>query len=83
MSKVILGVQLLQRTKDCLKVQELLSKYGCNISTRLGMHELTDAKCSSAGLIILEFNDGAEKQAAELNAELDKLDGVVVKKMEF
>ncbi len=83
MPKVIMGVALEQRIENAAKVQELLTKYGCSIGTRLGLHSASTDSCSPRGLIILEFIDGAEKEADELERELLALGGVIVRRMEF
>jgi len=35
----ILGILIPDRVKDAVKIQEALTKYGCSIKTRLGLHE--------------------------------------------
>ena len=83
MSKVIMGVQLQERIEKAVKVQELLSKYGCHITTRVGLHSSPANTCSPRGLILLEFVDDADEAAAELEQELAEIDAVLVKKMVF
>lgn len=89
MEKVIMGIQLDQRTKDAVTVQELLTKSGCYIKTRLGLNQniistTTDEEsCGTKGLIIIEFFNGAEEEIEKLEQSLVKLDSVVVKKMVF
>jgi hypothetical protein len=79
---VIYGVHLSMRTQQVPPVQKLLSEYGCNIKTRLGLHHVDEKGCSSRGLILLEmFGDLAV--CAELKAKLAALDGVEVKEMIF
>ena len=39
--------------------------------------------CSSKGLIILEFVSGSDNEVSELEAELNKLKNVLVRRMEF
>lgn len=80
--RVILGIEIGNREEDAVKVQSLLTEYGCSIKTRLGMHEAGNL-CSSMGLIILEFALGREEQAMALEAALQKLEAVKVRKMEF
>lgn len=80
--RVILGIEIGNREEDAVKVQSLLTEYGCSIKTRLGMHEAGNL-CSSMGLIILEFAFGSEEKAFALESELQKLDAVKVRKMEF
>ena len=37
--RVIMGIQVGDREQEAVKVQELLTKQGCIIKTRLGLHE--------------------------------------------
>jgi hypothetical protein len=66
-----------------LDVQSLLTKYGCSIKTRLGMHPVSREVCSQNGLILIEFMDDADDEAAKLEEELSKMSSVVVRKMVF
>ena len=79
---VILGIHIHNRMKKAPAVQALLGEYGCNIRTRLGLHETGDTLCSSAGVILLELVGAADK-IAELESKLAGLAGVEVKKMVF
>ena len=79
----IMGIQVGNREHEALKVQELLTKYGCNIKTRLGLHESSDAQCSTSGLIILEFLPNKDAEIIQLQKDLAALDTVVVKQMIF
>ncbi|MDP4094151.1 MAG: hypothetical protein Q8920_14540, partial [Bacillota bacterium] len=58
-------------------VQEILTKYGCAIKMRLGLHE-TDGVCSDEGLILLHMGDDGEV-VNELEAELNSVKGVTAK----
>lgn len=80
--RIIFGVQVTNRVKNALEVQEILTEYGCNIKTRLGLHELTDAVCSTVGLLILEMY-GDNKKIKEMEERLKAVHGVVIKKMVF
>lgn len=82
MKRIILGIQIGDREAEAVKVQELLTKHGCIIKTRLGLHEAGNL-CSSKGLIILEFIQGKDDEVAALKSELEKLDEVAVGMMEF
>ncbi|HOX37685.1 MAG TPA: hypothetical protein PL033_06825 [Candidatus Brocadiia bacterium] len=80
--KVILGVQIVNRVTNVPEVQSALTKYGCNIKTRLGLHEVDEKNCSTGGLLILEtFGDA--KEIAAFEKTLKKIKGVKVKKMTF
>ncbi len=80
--RIILGVEIGNREEDALEVQKLLTKYGCSIKTRLGLHE-TGNLCSSKGIVILEFALDHGQKALELEAELQKIESIKVRKMEF
>ena len=60
----------------------MLSEYGCNIKTRVGLHRVDETVCSTRGLILLEmFGDPAV--CRELKAKLAKLQGIEVQEMVF
>lgn len=48
------------RLHDAPKLQEILTKHGCLIKTRIGIHEAGD-KCSNQGLIILHMQSSQEE----------------------
>jgi hypothetical protein len=76
----ILGI-LVERNRDIvLSVQRLLTAYGCNIRTRLGVNEKFFGE--SAGLIILELK-GDEEQRLLLEKDLKALKQVHVRTMVF
>lgn len=83
MSKIIMGVNLKKRMEEAPRFQELLSKYGCSINTRIGLHAASSDTCSPSGLILLEFVDDADEAAESLEKELADFDGVVIRKMVF
>lgn len=78
----ILGIVLSNRQEESLKVQDLLTKYGCSIKTRLGLHEVTADQCSRSGLILLELI-GDLTECDNLENSLKKIEGVEVKRMDF
>lgn len=82
--RIILGIQVADREHEALKVQELLTKYGCIIKTRLGLHETgAEGFCSSKGLILLEFLPDKEEEIKAFEDELAVLESSKVRKMEF
>lgn len=83
MSKTILGFVLHDRIQTASKVQELLTKYGCEINTRLGLHVASDNTCSKNGLILLEFVDNADEAAEQFEIELKEIAEVDVQMMKF
>lgn len=78
----ILGVLITDRQKEAGKVQALLTKFGCSIKTRLGLHEVTDNLCSSSGLIILELT-GEIAEMDKLEKELKTIGGIQSQRMIF
>lgn len=82
--RVIMGIQVGDREHEALKVQELLTKHGCIIKTRLGLHEASvEGQCSSNGLIILEFLKNKEEEIKTIEKELAALESVEVRQMIF
>ena len=78
----ILGVHITDRIHKVNDVQQLLTEYGCNIRTRLGLHEASENICSPNGLILLEMI-GDDARSQELGAKLGAIPGVEVKSMVF
>ena len=82
--RIIMGIQIGDRNSDAVKVQELLTEYGCYIKTRLGLHDSGGSgSCSATGLILLEFVDESEDKVKELESKLATLDNISVRRMEF
>ena len=80
--RIILGVQVTNRVQKIMDVQRILSKYGCNIKTRLGMHDVDQTSCSSTGLLLLETY-GDEATILTMEEQLRAVGGLNVQKMEF
>ena len=78
---IIFGVHVTERLKNATEVQALLTQYGCNIKTRLGLHEVGTI-CSPSGLLLLEMY-GDDATCLELADKLAKIEGIEVQKMVF
>ncbi|OFX26878.1 MAG: hypothetical protein A2041_12050 [Bacteroidetes bacterium GWA2_31_9b] len=78
----ILGVLITDRQKEAGKVQSVLTKFGCSIKTRLGLHEVNNDICSSSGLILLEIT-GEIAEMDKLENELKAIGGAQTQKMVF
>ena len=78
----IIGIHVHDRVHQVPDIQKIFTDYGCNIRTRLGMHEVNAGNCSIAGLIILE-TIGSEEQIIGLINALNRMDGIEVQKMTF
>jgi len=79
---IILGIHVKDRVHQVPDIQTLFSEYGCNIRTRLGLHETNENQCSVAGLILLE-TIGNETRIDSLMNALNQMDGIEVQKMTF
>jgi hypothetical protein len=79
---IILGVLVQDRENLPVKLQDIFSKYGCCIKTRIGLNELDIPGKGSAGLIILELM-GDKEECIRLENEILMLSGTEVRKMLF
>lgn len=70
------------RNAHASEVQGVLSKYGCHIAVRLGLHEITDESCANDGLIILQVKP--DKDAINgMISELKAIKDIEVKSINF
>jgi len=71
---MIMAVLIENRKAKAIEVQDLFTKFGCNIKMRLGLHETTNV-CAEDGLVILQLS-GDDEDIKRLETELNQLDGV-------
>ena len=77
----IIGVRLDNRTQTALEFQKSLTKYGCIIKTRLGLHDVSANVCAPNGIILLEvIND---EESVEFEKELASIEGIEIKTIKF
>ncbi len=74
----VIGVRMDNRVGNALKFQETLTRNGCIIKTRLGLHEVSETACANDGLILLQ-PCGEKKEIERLVMDLNGLDGVRAK----
>jgi len=80
--RTILGVHVSQRAQSIPDVQALFTEYGCNIKTRVGMHDVQGDYCSPSGLVVLEMlGDPVDIDA--FYTKLGQIAGVYVQRMDF
>ena len=79
---IILGIHITNRVQRASDVQELFTEYGCNIKTRIGLHDVDDAVCSPSGIVLIEFF-GSLEEAQAMASKLGALEGVDVQTMVF
>ena len=75
MDKTVLIILIGKRKDTAVKVQQLLTAWGCLIKTRLGIHDGILDNCSDQGLLILELY-GTKEQKDELARKVSLIDGV-------
>ena len=74
----VIGVRIDNRVSNSATFQQVLTKNGCKIKARLGLHEVSDNLCAADGLIILQPY-GEKEEIEELVQELNRLEGVKAK----
>ncbi|MBN2300089.1 MAG: hypothetical protein JXC31_02755 [Acholeplasmataceae bacterium] len=74
---VVLGVLVDHRTENAIEVQDILTKFGCIIKMRLGLHE-TGNVCAEDAFLLLQL-DGKESEIKDLEDSLNAIDGVKTK----
>jgi hypothetical protein len=79
---IIVGIHVTDRMKHAGDVQKIFTEYGCNIKTRLGLHEVQGNFCSGGGIVILEMV-GDSASIDGMIKKLKKVEGIEAKKMTF
>lgn len=78
---VILGVKTANRVETAEKIQNILTKYGCYIKTRLGIHNILGNICPRDALILLEIPQ--KEYAIVIENELLNVSEIEIQRMEF
>jgi len=78
MEKTILLILIGNRKDSAVKVQQVLTAWGCLIKTRLGIHDGILDNCSDQGLLILELY-GTKEQKDEMSRKISVIPGVTSK----
>jgi len=79
---IILGIHVTDRLRNAVDVQKVFTEYGCNIKTRVGLHDVSADVCSPSGVVLIEFF-GSDAEAGAMMAKLNDVEGVHVQKMVF
>lgn len=64
----IIGISVQNRLDDAQKLQEILTRYGCAIKTRIGLHDMSEFAC---GIVLLEVVDKVHELYQELSKSWD------------
>jgi hypothetical protein len=78
----IVGIHVRDRQAHVPGVQDILTRFGCSIKTRIGLHETSDNYCSPNGLILVELM-GSNGKFEEFTQALAGIDGIDIKHMVF
>ena len=78
----VLGLFVPDRFQNIPRVQKVLTEYGRNIKTRIGLHEATENVSAPNGLILLQLF-GDDSACVELKEKLEGVEGVQVQDMVF
>lgn len=68
------------RMETAVKVQDVLTKYGCYIRVRLGLHDAAVSSCTNSGIILLQLC-GEDVPVNQMEEELKQIPEVKVKYM--
>jgi len=75
MKKTVLLVLVGKRKEAAVKLQQVLTAWGCLIKTRLGLHAGVMENCSEAGFLFLELY-GSDEDNAELARKIAIIPGI-------
>lgn len=70
------------RVETAVKVQDVLTKYGCYIRVRLGLHDAAVGSCTNSGIILLQLC-GEDLPVKQMEDELQHIPNVKVKYMDL
>ncbi len=67
MTITIIGVALENRLETAIEFQKILTDFGCEIRTRIGLHPSKEQVCLNRGIVLLEVDGDAELLKLELS----------------
>lgn len=71
MSTTIIGVRLENRMECAVEFQKIITEFGCEIRTRLGLHPSNGGICLNHGIVLLEVSGEAELLKCKLSRHWD------------
>lgn len=66
MTTTIIGVDLENRLETAIEFQKVITEFGCEIRTRIGLHPSMSEVCLNRGIILLEVSGEGELLIQEL-----------------
>ena len=79
---IIVGVHITNRMVNAVEVQKVFTEYGCNIKTRIGLHDVGETVYGPSGVALIEFF-GSLDEAEEMKKRLCAIDGIQVQSIVF
>lgn len=79
---VIFGVHVTDRLHHAGEIQKVFTEYGCNIKTRIGLHEVHPQFSSPEGIVLLEMV-GDPTTLSGMKAKLEAIEGIELQEMVF
>jgi hypothetical protein len=79
---IVLGIHISNRMKNAVEVQKVFSEFGCNIKTRIGLHDVSETVCGPSGVVLIEFF-GTVAESERMAERLTAIEGVQVKSIVF
>ena len=67
----IIGDKLTDRAESSIEFQQILTKYGCSIRTRIGLHHTENGVCTNNGIVLLDLAEDAPDLIKELSSHWD------------
>jgi hypothetical protein len=78
----VIGIRMDNRLGNAAKFQEALTKNGCKIRARLGLHEASENACANDGMILLQ-PCGTKEEVECLLEDLNNLEGITAKMIDL
>lgn len=77
----ILGVRLNDRVHDSVIFQKIISEFGCDINTRIGLHRVHNDACPRTGVILMEIIHN--EKAVDIEKALLQIENIEIQRMVF
>ena len=79
---IVFGIHISNRVQNAVEVQKVFTEFGCNIKTRVGLHDGGEQFCGPSGLVLIEWH-GDRAEADRFRIALHAVKGVGVESMVF
>lgn len=67
MTTTIIGVNLENRLETAIEFQKIITEFGCEIRTRIGLHSAEQNICCNRGIVLLEADGNADFLIEEIS----------------